>query len=224
MIYSIPTVFTLYPSTFGAKLQLNMADPLSISASIIAVIQLSGTVIEYLNGVKAASEDRQRLLNEVTSISGFLYFLKDRAEQSQQGNSWSSTLKSLNGPKGPLEQFKIALERLTSKLAPVVGLRKAGKAITWPFQKEEIKELLATIERQKSLFSLALQNDHMCVLVLFISRASILILDSGLSQAIKDDVGTLHDKTDKIVEGVAKLQINQLSTLSGPRRESICLV
>jgi hypothetical protein len=201
-----------------------MADPLSISASIIAVIQLSGTVIEYLNGVKAASEDRQRLLNEVASISGFLHILKDRAEQSQQGNSWSSTLKSLDGPKGPLAQFKIALERLTSKLAPVVGLRKAGKAITWPFQKEEIKELLATIERLKSLFSLALQNDHMCVSVLFISKASILILDSGLSQAIKDDVGTLHDKTDKIVEGVAKLQINQLSTLSGPRRESICLV
>jgi hypothetical protein len=201
-----------------------MADPLSISASIIAVIQLSGTVIEYLNGVKAASEDRRRLLDEVASISGFLYILKDRAAQSQQGNSWSSTLKSLDGPKGPLAQFKIALERLTSKLAPVVGLRKAGKAITWPFQKEEIKELLATIERQKSLFSLALQNDHMCVLVLFISRASILILDSGLSQAIKDDVGTLHDKTDKIVEGVAKLQINQLSALSGPRRESICLV
>ena len=138
-----------------------MADPLSISASIIAVLQLSGTVIQYLNNVKGASEDRQRLLNEVTSISGLLYFLKDRATQSQYGGSWSMTLASLNTPKGPLEQFKSALERLTLKLAPVEGWRKAGKALTWPFQKEEIKEILSTIERHKSLFNLALQNDHM---------------------------------------------------------------
>jgi|ERR1700722_9294347 hypothetical protein len=138
-----------------------MADPLGISASIIAVLQLSGTVIEYLNDVKGASEDRHRILNEVACISGLLYFLKDRATQSQYGHSWSMTLASLNTPKGPLEQFKSALERLIFKLAPVEGWRKAGKALAWPFQKEEIKEILSAIERHKSLFNLALQNDHM---------------------------------------------------------------
>jgi hypothetical protein len=138
-----------------------MADPLSISASIIAVLQLSGTVIEYLNDVKGASEDRYRLLNEVTSISGLLYFLKDRATQSQYGDSWSMTLASLNTPQGPLEQFKSALERLALKLAPVEGWMRVGKALAWPFRKEEIKEIFSAIERHKSLFNLALQNDHM---------------------------------------------------------------
>jgi hypothetical protein len=138
-----------------------MADPLSTSASIIAVLQLSGTIIQYLNDVKGASEDRYRLLNEVASISGLLYFLKDRATQSQYGDSWSMTLASLNTPQGPLEQFKSALERLALKLAPVEGWRRAGKALAWPFRKEEIKEILSTIERHKSLFNLALQNDHM---------------------------------------------------------------
>jgi hypothetical protein len=138
-----------------------MADPLSISASIIAVLQLSGTVIEYLNGVDGALEDRYRLLNEVASISRLLYFLKDRATQSQYGDSWSMTLASLNMPKGPLEQFKFALEHLALKLAPVEGWRKAGKALTWPLRKEEIKEILSAIERHKSLFNLALQNEHM---------------------------------------------------------------
>jgi hypothetical protein len=144
-----------------------MADPLSISASITAVLQLSGKLIEYLNSVKGASEDRQRLLNEITSISGLLYFLKDRAAQSQSGDSWSSTLKSLSRPKGALEQFKFALQRLTLKLAPVVGWWNAGNAVAWPFQKVEVKEILASIERYKSLFSLALQNDHMCVSQLY---------------------------------------------------------
>jgi hypothetical protein len=49
-----------------------MTDPLSISASVITLLQLSGTVIEYLNGLKGASEDRRRLLDEVTSVSGLL--------------------------------------------------------------------------------------------------------------------------------------------------------
>ncbi len=137
-----------------------MADPLSISGSIIAVLQLSATVIGYLNDVKGASEDRHRLLNEIISISGLLYFLKDRATQTQHGDSWSITLASLNAPKGLLEQFKSALERLTLKLAPVEGWRKARKALAWPFQKEEIKEIMGAIERHKSLLHLALQNDH----------------------------------------------------------------
>jgi hypothetical protein len=64
-------------------------------------------------------------------------------------------------PKGPLEQFKGALEQLASRLEPSKGVKKVGRALTWPFQTEEIKEILSTIERQKSLFDLALQNDHM---------------------------------------------------------------
>jgi len=31
----------------------------------------------------------------------------------------------------------------------------------WPFKKEEVKEILATIERQKTVFLVAIQNDHM---------------------------------------------------------------
>jgi hypothetical protein len=135
-----------------------MADLLSVSASIIAILQLSGRVIGYLNCVKDASEDRQKLLNELAATIGFLSFLKDRAEPPQHGDSGSSALESL---KGPLERLNSALEHLALKLAPVEGWKKAGKALTWPFRKEEIKEILSAIERHKSLLSLAVQNDHM---------------------------------------------------------------
>ena len=142
-------------------------DPLSIPASIIAVLQLTGTVIQYLNTMKGAPKDRQRILSELCNANIMLCVLQDQASQAQQGNAWSSTLLSLNKPNGPIEQFKIALERLETKLAPVGGLRKVGKAIAWPFQKEEIEEILNVIERQMSLFNLARQNDHMCDSLLF---------------------------------------------------------
>src|ERR1700722_17660266 len=138
-----------------------MADPLSMSGSIIAILQLTSTVVQYLNDVNDASEERLRIRDEISSASFLLYMLKDRAEQSYSGQAWLSTVRSLSVPKGPLEQFKRALEQLESRLVPLKGLKNIGKALIWPFQREEIKDILSTIERQKSLFDLALQNDHM---------------------------------------------------------------
>jgi hypothetical protein len=138
-----------------------MGDPLSVSASIVAVLQLTGTVVQYLKDVKEAPKDRQRILSELSVASGILYLLRDLAERPQYGDAWSVTIRSLNVPNGPLDQFKLALELLTSKLAPVNGLKKMRKALAWPFQKTEIQIVISMIERQKSIFNLALQNDHM---------------------------------------------------------------
>ncbi len=138
-----------------------MADPLSISGSIVAVLQLTSTVVHYINDVKDASEERLRIRDEISSTSFLLYMLKDRIQQAHSSELWLSMVQSLDVPKGPLEQFKRALEQLASRLAPCQGLKKIRNALTWPFQREEIEEILSTIERQKSLFDLTLQNDHM---------------------------------------------------------------
>ena len=189
-------------------------DPLSISASISAVLQLTGTVIQYLNSVKGAPEDRQRLLLELCNVSSMLYVLEDQASQAQQGDAWSSTLLSLNGPNGPIKQFKTALERLEKKLRPVEGLRKIVKAIAWPFQKEEITEIINVIERQKTLFNLARQNDHMCDSLLFGFRPYITNIYSGLSKAIKDDIVNLRGEVGEVGKKVTQLHIGQITQTS----------
>ena len=141
-----------------------MSDPLSISASIIAVLELTASVVQYLSDMKDASKDRQTLLVEISSVSSLLYTLKDLAERAEWGDTWLATMKSLMVPNGPLEQFKVALEDLASILMPVNKLMKIGNAMTWPFQKKEIRNILNAIERQKTLFALALQNDHLLVM------------------------------------------------------------
>lgn len=136
-------------------------DPLSISASVAALLALTGTVVQYLKAVKGTSKDSQKILLEVRSVSGLLYQLKEILDNADEDELSFRTIKSLSAPEGPLEQFKASLEVLALKLKPVAGWRKAGKALTWPFQKEEISDILGTIERQKTLFGLALENDHM---------------------------------------------------------------
>jgi hypothetical protein len=138
-----------------------MADPLSISASITALLQLASTVVQYINNVKDASKNRLRIRDEISSTSFLLYILKDCVQQAHSGEPWLSTVQSLDMPKGPLEQFKGALEQLALRLEPSRGVKMVGKALIWPFKTEEISEILSIIERQKSLFNLALEKDHM---------------------------------------------------------------
>ena len=166
-------------------------DPLSVSASIVALLKLSSTVIGYLSDVKSGPRELQKLRLEVCSILPILSILQDEAEQAKSGGRWSSTLLSLDVPNGPIQQFRAALKQLETKLALVKGRKKVGKALTWPFEKEETLEILATIERQKLLFTLARQNDHI-----------------ALTKAIKSETGTLHKITDEIGEGVARLELS----------------
>jgi len=142
-------------------------DPLSASASIIAVLQMTGTVIQYINGVRGAPAERERFLTELNGINIILIQLQEPAEDTEQteepmqASKWSETLQLLNQPNGPLKQLDQLLRIIKSKLAPTHGLKSVKKAFTWPFQKEEVRELIAKIERQKTLLNLALLNDHL---------------------------------------------------------------
>lgn len=138
-----------------------MGDPLSITAGIISVLQITATAVQYLTDVKDAPVTCQQILIEISTINGFLHILKDRAGQTQPGGTYFAATRSLNLPNGPLEQFKSTLERLVSKLKPARGLKKVATVLTWSLNKGEVNSILAQIERQKALFLLALQNDHL---------------------------------------------------------------
>ena len=136
-------------------------DPLGASSSIIAILSLIGTSIGYIKAVKESSPERGRLLVELISLRGILTSLKDDEDQNSDEQQGTLTLKSLRCPSGPLEQFETLLGQLNSRLEPKRGLRKVEIALKWPFRKEEIRDIFAALERYKSLFSLALQNDHL---------------------------------------------------------------
>ena len=135
-----------------------MADPLSVTASIIAVLQLTGTLIRYLGNVQDATGYKTRLLLEVSGAKGVLETLRDLSQESVQGDPILSTLGLL---VEPLKHHESTLRKLENALAPAQGLRKLGKAFKWPFEKGEIMDILGNIERQKTLFGLALQADHL---------------------------------------------------------------
>lgn len=138
-------------------------DPLSVSASIIAIVQLTSKVIQYLHEVKDASAQCEQCVIEASNMLGPLTVLRYRAEHSNENEPWYQQLRLLNAKDGPLPQYKQALEILEDRTQPREGVRKIKSRLSWPFKKEEVMNILGRMERLKSLISVALEMDHLSV-------------------------------------------------------------
>ena len=141
-------------------------DPLSVTASIVAILQLTTEVIKYLNDVKDAPKDRARFAIEASNLSNLLVSLRYRLEEGRSNEAWYKEVDSLGAQDGPLDQYKHALEKLQLKVLGGNGLAKIGNALVWKFGKEEVASILSRIERLKSLVQIALQMDHLYVAAL----------------------------------------------------------
>jgi adenylosuccinate lyase len=147
------------PARTETETETPMAEPLSVAASILAVIQVSAAVVRSLGDLKDIPQDVRRLQKEIDTLHSVLLPVLERLNTPEEEHP---AAVQLLGAQGPLEEFRTLLEHLKKKLAPVAGLNKARRVVTWQFQKGEIRNILGTIERQKSLFVLALQSETQC--------------------------------------------------------------
>jgi hypothetical protein len=136
-------------------------DPLSFTASLTAVLETTAMVISYLNDVRSAPKECAEFAIEASSLYSLLVVLKYRLEEGQSNEAWFASVRSLGVKNGPLDQYKAALEHLAGKVSDVSGIRTIGRALTWKFGREEVNNILAKIERLKSLISIALEMDHL---------------------------------------------------------------
>ena len=136
-------------------------DPLTITASLIAIIQLATSATQFLKEIKSGSEDRIRLREEIRATSCLLEILRDRVDDAEALGQDLSSIKSLNVPGGPVDQMSITLQKLMKKLVPENRLLKKSQAVLWPLSRGDVNDFLNIIERQKAAFNMAIQNDNM---------------------------------------------------------------
>ncbi|RYP52862.1 hypothetical protein DL768_002111 [Monosporascus sp. mg162] len=134
-------------------------DPLSTTASIIAILQLSSDVVKYIIGATGATKDRRRLREEILACESILLQLQDHADDADEGTKWWEKIKALEGPDTPLYRLGIALQAVMAKLEPKKGLDKALSALKWPFDEKEVEKLISAMQREKSLLQLAMTNE-----------------------------------------------------------------
>ncbi|KAM7188255.1 hypothetical protein V8F20_010632 [Naviculisporaceae sp. PSN 640] len=134
-------------------------DGLSAAASIIAVLQLTDSVVRYINAATGATQDRKRIRDGLRSCEFVLRQLCDRADDSEEGKAWAQTMKALEAPGAPLGRIWLALRAVEILMAPKDGAKKVVAYIKWPFTSKEVDKILVTLDREKALLELAVSNN-----------------------------------------------------------------
>jgi hypothetical protein len=136
-------------------------DPLSLTASIIAVLQVSCEVIKYLKDIKDASDDCQRCFADTSNLHGLLITLLSHIQQTQTGDPWFTSVEHLARENGVIDELNHVLQKIYAKVQMPDGARGLKKRLLWKFDKREVANMQASMERLKSLISIALQLDHL---------------------------------------------------------------
>lgn len=149
-----------------------MAEAVGLTTSIISLIQLTGKLTGlgygYLGCVKRAPNDLRDLVDELNSLSRVLATMQNYVDK----NPGSVAIQELGGINGPLQGCDLALKELQSKLEPRDGFKGFMDNLKWPLKESETTRFVSRIERQKSLFSLALSVDMNLAFMNFQKKAA----------------------------------------------------
>ena len=148
-------------------------DPLSITASIIAVWQAANAIISicynYSAAVKGTPWRVPNVTNEVQSLRDVLESVAKLAERAKNEDTSAEArlpaLEVLCEPEtGLLAMCKTELESLEKKLQPSKRLGAKGGAVlqslSWPLKEGETERMLKNMERYKTTLLVALQTDQ----------------------------------------------------------------
>lgn len=151
-------------------------DPLSVTASIIAVLQAANAIIsiccDYSAAVKGASWELPKVTKEIRSLRDVLELLAALAKRVENADPSAEAklpaLKLLCEPgAGPLAMCKAELESLKIKLeppkwtGPITSKRTAlMQTLSWPLKEGEAKKMLQNMERYKTTLNMALEIDQ----------------------------------------------------------------
>ena len=140
-------------------------DPLSILASVTAIATATFQVVSFLGAMKEGGNDRLRLTTEVNSLWMVLKLLEGQLEPTNpHEEAWLEGVHSLQVPNGIFDQIREAMQRLSVKLKPQTGHRKALQTLRWPLtDKRDVEEIVSLIERLKSSVSLVLNHASLAI-------------------------------------------------------------
>ena len=172
----IESIFIHYSFDLTHK---TMAEPLSTIASLIAVAQISGTIIsicyDYRHGLKNVSSSVTRLSDEVRSLRDVLENLIELVDD-HPGQFYSVEL--LDHQNGPLSKCSEELQELQNKLQPQGGWKAVGRALKWPLSEPELLKVLSHLDRMKTTITVAIATDQMFVSSTQLQKKRCLIIES----------------------------------------------
>ncbi|KAL8990178.1 MAG: hypothetical protein Q9169_008189, partial [Polycauliona sp. 2 TL-2023] len=184
-----------------------MAEALGLTASIIAVLHLTQSVLsvcyDYGAALKGSSWELTKTKDELEGFRTVVQALEPLMREADLSdpttpNGRLPTLKALGEPKGVLQSCLADLRYLEAKLkgpawTDELGPRRKAllQSLRWPLQEGDTKKILERIVRFKDTLATAFEMDH--------TRLTLAILNLGLKAnedllSIKDLMEDTRDK------------------------------
>ena len=148
---------------------------LGLAASIVAVLQITNSVVslchDYSAAVQGASWELPQIRAEVENLRNVLQKLEPLAKQAEFADPSTGTrlptLDMLRGPRGLLQKCLDELQSLEKRLRFPSWNNKFGpkkraviQALRWPLKEAETKQTLQNIGRFTETLSLAITMDQ----------------------------------------------------------------
>lgn len=126
-------------------------DPLSISASVASLLDLSEKLAKYAWHVKKAPEEIKDVKQTVDGLMPLLYSLEERANEAEAHPShpWYRGLRRLDpgkNPNGPVARLKSNMEDIVQELMPNDDWKKVTQPLTWHWSREKMKSKLREVD------------------------------------------------------------------------------
>ncbi|KAL8723878.1 MAG: hypothetical protein Q9166_008232 [cf. Caloplaca sp. 2 TL-2023] len=174
-------------------------DPLSITASVIAVLHVTNKAVSFLVTLGNAPRDRSSLMDELKSTRNVLEDLAQLANSADSDPTATGSrlpilrrLTDLNMDSSPLARCYKEIEALNANLAPAVAWAPEGskrnealQRLKWPFKEKEISKVLEKLARFRGELALALSVD----------QTSLAIELRGSVQTLADTTSAIQDES-----------------------------
>jgi hypothetical protein len=186
-----------------------MATGLGEASAIISLIQAANSLVGWVQDVKIAEEERQRLLREtgrLTLILGSIYDrLKDYQTKAKPADTWYANLLvlakgcgtiqmdgsimpwpgSTGKPEGALARMQVVIGQLLVELEPAHGTKRVIKTLKYTWDKTKFDSMLSEIMRLTAEIGALLDADQFKLLV-----------------SLKDDEGFIREQLRNIQDRV----------------------
>jgi hypothetical protein len=121
-----------------------------MTASIIAEIQLSSEVVQYISTAAGATKERRRLRQEIQACDDILQQLRDDADASKEGKAWAEKIRALKEPEAPLARFSVAVNLVKAKLTRTrVGSGRQPRLCDGRLKRKKLRRLSTRLSVKK---------------------------------------------------------------------------
>ncbi|KAI1084890.1 ankyrin repeat-containing domain protein [Whalleya microplaca] len=139
-----------------------MADPLSMAASLIAIVQISGGIIslcyDYRRSVQGAKKDVATLQRELQSLRDVIEQLLKLLDADNE--FYLPLLRKINASNDSFKEYEEDFRRLEDRLrSPISKWRQLGHQLLWPLRERELSKDLESIHRMKGIIEFSLVAD-----------------------------------------------------------------